>query len=121
MDRSDSNDDVIVIDTMTAGLSGVTAGYLLPTPRPVLIECGPALSIGATLEALSEQGLDRDDLAYLVVTHVHLDHAGGAGDLLAAFPRAKVVVSPRGARHLNDPERLNASAARVYGELFDTV
>jgi len=121
VERGGPKDDVIVIDTMTAGLSGVTAGYLLPTPRPVLIECGPALSIGATIESLRAQGLDSDDLAYLVVTHVHLDHAGGAGDLLAAFPQAKVVVSPRGARHLSDPERLNASAARVYGELFDTV
>jgi glyoxylase-like metal-dependent hydrolase (beta-lactamase superfamily II) len=116
-----AQDEVIVIDTMTAGLRGVTAGYLLPTPRPVLIECGPSLSIDTTIGALLDVGLDPDDLAYLVVTHVHLDHAGGAGDLLAAFPRAKVVVSPRGARHLSDPERLNASAARVYGELFDTV
>ncbi len=113
--------DIVVIDTMTAGLSGVTAGYLLPTPRPVLIECGPSLSIDVTIRALKDLGLDPDDLAYLVVTHVHLDHAGGAGDLLAAFPQAKVVVSPRGARHLTDPERLNASAARVYGRLFDTV
>ena len=121
MDEVGGGDEVIVIDTMTAGLTGVTAGYLLPTPRPVLIECGPALSIDATIRALSELGLGPDDLAFLVVTHVHLDHAGGAGDLLAAFPQAKVVVSPRGARHLSDPERLNASAARVYGELFDTV
>lgn len=123
MDRTVSRQDrdIIVIDTLTAGLTGVTAGYLLPTPRPVLIECGPALSIRSTIDALSAQGLDADDLAYLVVTHVHLDHAGGAGDLLAAFPSAKVVVSPRGARHLSDPARLNASAARVYGPLFDTV
>jgi glyoxylase-like metal-dependent hydrolase (beta-lactamase superfamily II) len=113
--------EVIVIDTMTAGLTGVTAGYLLPTPRPVLIECGPARSIAATIEALHGLGMDADDLAYLIVSHVHLDHAGGAGDLLAAFPQAKVVVSPRGAAHLSDPERLNASAALVYGELFDTV
>jgi glyoxylase-like metal-dependent hydrolase (beta-lactamase superfamily II) len=113
--------DVIVIDTMTAGMTGVTAGFLLPAPRPVLIECGPALTIDATISALQAQGLDADDLAYLVVTHVHLDHAGGAGDLLAAFPKAKVVVSPRGARHLSDPERLNASAKRVYGAYFDSV
>ena len=121
MERGGPTGDVIVIDTMTAGLTGVTAGYLLPTPRPVLIECGPALSISSTIQALADVGLDADDLAYLVVTHVHLDHAGGAGDLLEAFPKAKVVVSPRGARHLSDPDRLNASAARVYGRLFDTV
>jgi glyoxylase-like metal-dependent hydrolase (beta-lactamase superfamily II) len=62
-----------------------------------------------------------EDLAWLVVTHVHLDHAGGAGDLLSAFPRATVVVSERGARHLVDPERLNDSARRVYGGMFDAV
>jgi len=114
-------DDVIVIDTMTAGVAGVTAGYLLPTPRPVLIECGPALSIDATIDALRREGLDPGDLAHLVVTHVHLDHAGGAGDLLEAFPSANVIVSVRGARHLNDPTRLNASAGQVYGDLYDTV
>lgn len=113
--------DVIVIDTMTAGVSGVTAGYLLPTARPVLVECGPSLTIEATIEALRGLGMGPEDLAFLVVTHVHLDHAGGAGDLLEAFPRAKVVVSTRGARHLNDPERLNASAKQVYGPMYDTV
>jgi glyoxylase-like metal-dependent hydrolase (beta-lactamase superfamily II) len=114
-------DGVVVVDTFTGGLSGVTAGYLLPAPRPVLIECGPALSIDRTIAALHDVGLGPDDLAWLVVTHVHLDHAGGAGDLLAAFPRATVVVSERGARHLVDPERLNDSARRVYGPMFDQV
>jgi glyoxylase-like metal-dependent hydrolase (beta-lactamase superfamily II) len=114
-------DDVIVIDTLTAGLTGVTAGYLLPTERPVLVECGPALSIGSVLDALEALGLGPDDLTYLVLTHIHLDHAGGAGDLLAAFPKATAVVSPLGARHLSDPTRLNASARQVYGPLFDQV
>jgi len=113
--------DVIVIDTMTGGVSGVTAGYLLPTARPVLVECGPSLTIEATIEALRSVGMGPDDLAFLVVTHVHLDHAGGAGDLLEAFPQAKVVVSMLGARHLHDPQRLNASAKQVYGPLYDTV
>lgn len=113
--------DVIVIDTMTGGVSGVTAGYLLPTARPVLVECGPSLTIEATIEALRNVGMGPDDLAFLVVTHVHLDHAGGAGDLLEAFPRAKVIVSSLGARHLHDPQRLNASAKQVYGPLYDTV
>lgn len=113
--------DLVVIDTMTGGLHGVTAGYLIRAPRPALVECGPALTIDRTIAALEGLGMGADDLAWLVVTHVHLDHAGGAGDLLAAFPSAKVVVSPRGARHLADPERLNDSARRVYGPLFDSV
>jgi len=115
------DDGVLAVDTLTAGLEGVTAGYLLDAPRPTLIECGPALTIDAVISGLGQLGLDPDDLAYLVLTHIHLDHAGGAGDIAAAFPRATIVVSEHGARHLVDPERLNASSARVYGPLFDTV
>jgi glyoxylase-like metal-dependent hydrolase (beta-lactamase superfamily II) len=113
--------DILQVDTKTAGVSKVTAGYLIPAPRPTLIECGPALSIDAVIEALRRLGLDADDLAYLVVSHIHLDHAGGAGDVAHAFGNAKVVVSEVGARHLIDPERLNASSRRVYGSLMDTI
>ena len=64
-------------------------------------------------------GVGADDLATIVVTHIHLDHAGGVGDLAAAFPRAEVVVHEAGARHLADPSRLMASAARVFGPVLD--
>lgn len=113
--------DLIQIDTRTAGLDRVTAAYLFATPQPTLLECGPARSIGSVLGTLAALGLEPDDLANLIVTHVHLDHAGGAGDLLAAFPRATLWVSEIGARHMVDPERLNASSRRVYGPLMDEV
>jgi glyoxylase-like metal-dependent hydrolase (beta-lactamase superfamily II) len=119
IDRYD--DGVIAIDTLTGGMTSVTAGYLLDAPRPTLIECGPAKPIEHLVAGLRALGMDPDDLAYLVLTHIHLDHAGGAGDVAAAFPNATVVVSEVGARHLNDPSRLNRSARTVYGELFDTV
>ena len=109
------------IDTMTAGMTKVTAGYLIEAPRPTLVECGPALSIENVIEGLRELGMDPGDLAYLVLSHIHLDHAGGAGDVARAFPSATVVVSEVGARHLVNPERLNASSRRVYGELMDKV
>jgi glyoxylase-like metal-dependent hydrolase (beta-lactamase superfamily II) len=115
------DDGVVAIDTMTGGMTSVTAGYLLDAPRPTLIECGPALSVDHLLAGLRSLGMDPDDLAYLVLTHIHLDHAGGAGDVAAAFPAATVVVSEVGARHLHDPARLNASAERVYGELYGSV
>ena len=114
-------DDILAIDTFTGGMSNVTAGYLIPAPRPVLIECGPALAIDNVLAGLRQLGMDSNDLAYLVVTHVHLDHAGGAGDIAAAFPSARIVVSEVGAPHLHDPEKLNASSRRVYGEVMDEV
>lgn len=109
------------IDTLTAGMTKVTAGYLIDAPRPTLVECGPALSVDNVIDGLHELGMDAGDLAYLVLSHIHLDHAGGAGDVARAFPGATIVVSEVGARHLVDPERLNASSRRVYGELMDKV
>ncbi|MDX1657935.1 MAG: MBL fold metallo-hydrolase [Nitriliruptorales bacterium] len=116
-----TSDGYVAIDTLTGGMSQVTAGYLVPAPRPALIECGPALSIDNVIAGLTTLGLDAGDLAYLIVTHIHLDHAGGAGDVAEAFPNATVVVSEVGAPHLHDPERLNRSSERVYGPLFETV
>jgi glyoxylase-like metal-dependent hydrolase (beta-lactamase superfamily II) len=110
-----------LVDTLTAGMRQVTAGFLVDAPRPALIECGPALSVAAVVDSLRAAGMEPGDLAYLVLSHIHLDHAGGAGDIAAAFPSAKVVVSEVGARHLVDPVRLNASSRRVYGDLMDTV
>jgi len=109
------------IDTYMGGVSEITAGFLLHGERPALIETGPAMVAGAIAEGVARAGLSPSDLAWIVVTHVHLDHAGGAGDLVRTFPNATVVVHPAGARHLVDPERLLASSARVYGPLMDTV
>jgi len=115
------DDGVIAVDTLMGGMTSVTAGYLLTAPRPALIECGPAKSIDHLIRGLQSLGMDPDDLAYLVLTHIHLDHAGGAGDVAAAFPNATIVVSEVGARHMNEPERLNRSAAMVYGDLYGSV
>jgi glyoxylase-like metal-dependent hydrolase (beta-lactamase superfamily II) len=114
-------DGIVAIDTRTAGMSRVTAGYLIEAPRPTLVECGPSLSIQTVIDALRRLGLDPGDLAHLVLSHIHLDHAGGAGDVARAFPSATIIVSEVGARHLVDPERLNASSRRVYGDLYDAV
>lgn len=87
----------------------------------MLVETGSQTSVPVVLEALSGLGLGPDDLAGIAVTHIHLDHAGGVGDLARAFPNATVYVHPVGARHLVDPSRLVASAGRVYGEALDTL
>ncbi len=107
------------IDTLLGGWHEVTAGYLIEGESPVLVETGSQSSVPVLLEALGGLGLGADDLAAVVVTHVHLDHAGGVGDVAQAFPRATVHVHERGARHLVDPTKLVASAARVYGDLLD--
>src|SRR5271168_4544910 len=112
---------VIEIDTLLGGWERVTAGYLLTGPAPVLVETGSQSSVPALLEALASLGLGADDLAGVAVTHIHLDHAGGVGDVARAFPKAKVYVHEKGARHLADPSRLIDSAARVYGPLLDSL
>jgi glyoxylase-like metal-dependent hydrolase (beta-lactamase superfamily II) len=112
---------VIEIDTLLGGWQRVTAGYLMEGTAPVLIETGSQSSVPIVLEALAGLGLGPEDLAGVVVTHIHLDHAGGVGDVARAFPNATVYVHEKGARHLADPSRLIASAAQVYGPLLDSL
>src|SRR5438874_1738907 len=104
------------IDTRMAGRTMVTSAYLVAAREPALVETGPTTSADAVLEELARLGMGPADLAHIVLTHIHLDHAGGAGRLAARFPTATVWVHERGAPHLADPGRLVASAARVYGE-----
>ncbi len=114
-------DRVIGIDTHMGGLPEITAGYLLMGERPALVETGPAMVAGVVAEGIVNAGIAPEDLGWIVLSHIHLDHGGGVGDLVRTFPNATVVVHPFGARHLVDPERLLASSARVYGDLMDTV
>jgi glyoxylase-like metal-dependent hydrolase (beta-lactamase superfamily II) len=104
---------------MMAGYDGITAGYLIRGSRPCLVETGTAPSAPVVSTALDALGVGPEDLATIVVTHIHLDHAGGAGDMAGHYPRAEIVVHERGARHLADPSRLMASARRVYGDALD--
>jgi glyoxylase-like metal-dependent hydrolase (beta-lactamase superfamily II) len=115
----DLGDEVWLVDTRMGGYSDITAGYLIRGERPCLVETGAASSADEVVRSLAGLGIGPDDLASIVVTHIHLDHAGGVGDLAAAFPRAEVVVHEAGARHLADPSRLMASAARVFGPVLD--
>jgi glyoxylase-like metal-dependent hydrolase (beta-lactamase superfamily II) len=106
---------LVAVDTKMSGRYRVTSAYLVQAREPALIETGPATSADAVTAALETLGLGRDDLAHVVVTHIHLDHAGGAGTIAGRFPSATVWVHERGARHLADPSRLWSSAAQVYG------
>ena len=114
-------DGVIQIDTLLGGWDRMTAGYLIEGDAPVLVETGSQSSIAVLLAALDELGLGPEDLAGVAVTHIHLDHAGGVGDVAKAFPRATVYVHEKGARHLVDPTRLVRSAGMVYGDLLDSL
>ncbi|HET7826155.1 MAG TPA: MBL fold metallo-hydrolase [Anaeromyxobacter sp.] len=95
---------------------GVAAAYVVRGSRSAaIVETATSLCAPRILDALATAGVGPDDVSHVVVTHVHLDHAGGAGWLARALPRAKVVVHPRGARHLVDPAKLVAGTAEVYG------
>jgi glyoxylase-like metal-dependent hydrolase (beta-lactamase superfamily II) len=116
---TDLGHDVFQIDTRMAGFHGITAGYLIRSEHPCLVETGTAPSAPVVRDALAALGVGPQDLATVVVTHIHLDHAGGVGDIAGMFPAAEIVVHELGARHLVDPSRLMASARLVYGDELD--
>lgn len=104
----------------------IDSGYIRPkldavhliieNGRAAFVDTGTAQSVPLMLQALEEQGLSPADVDYVFLTHVHLDHAGGAGVLMQRLPKAQCVVHPRGARHMIDPTKLTAAAKDVYGE-----
>jgi glyoxylase-like metal-dependent hydrolase (beta-lactamase superfamily II) len=95
---------------------GLAAFYLIVEKgRAAFIDTGTAHSLPNALSALRAHGLTAEQVDYVIPTHVHLDHAGGAGEMMRRFPEARLVVHPRGARHLVDPAKLSAGVAAVYG------
>lgn len=97
--------------------TGIAAIYLLEEDGEVaIIETGTTHSVPYVKEALMEKGLSFENVRYIIPTHVHLDHAGGAGELMHQCPNAQLVVHPFGARHLIDPSKLEAGTIAVYGK-----
>jgi glyoxylase-like metal-dependent hydrolase (beta-lactamase superfamily II) len=108
-----------IIDTKMHGRDGITAAFIVEGDQRALIETGPKSSLEHLLEGLEAAGIDTLD--WIVVTHIHLDHAGAAGSLAQRFPGATVAVHEVGAPHLVDPTKLWSSAARIYGDHMDTL
>lgn len=108
------------LDLDFQGYAGAVAAFLLADGDAlVLVETGPGSTLAALEAGVREAGFALDQLTAVVVTHVHLDHAGAAGAVLARAPRARLHVHPRGAAHMIDPSKLVASATRIYGEHMD--
>lgn len=104
------------------GGPGFIASYLVEDGGELaLIEAGPASTLEALLAGIRAAGYDPADLSHILLTHIHLDHAAGAGQLARIAPGAAVHVHPLGAPHLADPSRLLASAARLYGDMMDAL
>jgi glyoxylase-like metal-dependent hydrolase (beta-lactamase superfamily II) len=110
------------IDLHHQGAERVIASYLVETDDgPAIFDCGPASAVDALKTGLAERGLDLRDVRHLLLSHIHLDHAGAAGTLVREHPQLQVHVSAVGAPHLIDPSRLERSARRLYLDAFDTL
>jgi glyoxylase-like metal-dependent hydrolase (beta-lactamase superfamily II) len=110
-------DQPTLIDTQMHGRAGITGCFVVRgSELTALVETGPKSSLDHVLKGLADAGVEPD---WLVVTHIHLDHAGAAGTLAQHFPEARVAVHEVGAPHLADPSKLWSSAARIYGDEMD--
>ena len=108
------------------GISAIDSGYLrtrldaihliIENGRAAIVDCGVNSSVPQVMAALRAKGLRAEDVDYVILTHIHLDHAGGAGLLLSQLPAARLTVHPRGVRHLVDPRQLIEGTVAVYGE-----
>jgi glyoxylase-like metal-dependent hydrolase (beta-lactamase superfamily II) len=107
---------ITMIDAQLYRQGQVSTYLVVEGERAAFVETGTAHSVPGLLSVLERKGIPRENVDYVIPTHVHLDHAGGAGALLRHLPNARLVIHPRGARHMVDPSRLNAGATAVYGE-----
>jgi glyoxylase-like metal-dependent hydrolase (beta-lactamase superfamily II) len=111
--------NLYMVDLQTDGLPNFICSYIIRADCTVLIESGPTNSVPQLLLGLKELNISLEEIKYVAVTHVHLDHGGGAGTLIKHLPNAKVLVHPRGLPHLVDPERLWPSSQSVLGFVSD--
>ncbi|MFJ5772371.1 MBL fold metallo-hydrolase [Psychrobacillus sp. NPDC093180] len=112
------NERIYLIDGHDLGVAERTGIYVIQEEELTIVETSASPSIKYVKEGLKALGISLDEVKYIIVTHIHLDHAGGAGLLMQECPNAKVVVHHKGARHLADPSRLIAGAKAVYGDKF---
>jgi glyoxylase-like metal-dependent hydrolase (beta-lactamase superfamily II) len=104
-----------MVELETGGFKNLICSYVIKGKNPFLVESGPSNSIPNLLSGLKELDVKLEEVKYLAITHIHLDHGGGTGTLLKSLPNAKVIVHPRGMPHLIDPERLWLSSQKVLG------
>jgi glyoxylase-like metal-dependent hydrolase (beta-lactamase superfamily II) len=110
---------IYVIDVETAGVKNFIASYILKGKSIAIVETGPTSSVSSILSGLKELNIKLEDIAYVAVSHIHLDHGGGVGTLLKYLPKAKVIVHQRGAPHLANPEKLWQQSRAVLGDIAE--
>jgi glyoxylase-like metal-dependent hydrolase (beta-lactamase superfamily II) len=112
-------ENLFLIDLQTGGFRNLIASYVLRGEQTAIVETGPTSSIPNLLAGLRELNVKPEDIAYVAITHVHIDHAGGAGTLLKSLPNAKVVVHARGAPHMKDPAKLWVASKETLGAMAE--
>jgi glyoxylase-like metal-dependent hydrolase (beta-lactamase superfamily II) len=117
LDIKEVADRIYRFETGLSAMTSLFTVYLIKESQGVVIEPGPAALVPGIQEAMSKLGMK--DLAYIIPTHIHVDHAGGAGKLAQLFPAAKVVVHPAGVKHAVNPSRLIESTKTVFGDDFE--
>ena len=110
---------IYLIDVETAGIKNFIASYILKGKQTAIIETGPASSIHNVLSGLRELNIKPEEIAYVAISHIHLDHGGGVGTLLKFLPKAKVIVHQRGAPHLANPEKLWQQSRGILGNIAE--
>ncbi len=116
VDIKEVGENIYLIDDLLYSIPEWGSVYLLNEEKKAIVDTGPTTSAWAVLEGIEKLGVGADEIDYLIVTHIHLDHAGGAGRLLRDMPRARVVVHHRASRHLVTPDRLVRSVVEAQGE-----
>lgn len=113
---TDYDDNIVTIDADYVQADVAGFHLMIEGGRAAFFDTGTSLSLPAAKAVLKEKGLSCEDVQYVIPTHVHLDHAGGAGAMMRDFPNARMIIHPRGARHMIDPSRLWQGTIGVYGE-----
>ncbi len=110
---------IYMIDVEVAGLRNFVAAYVLKGESVAIVETGPASSVENLIRGLKELDVKPEDVSYIAISHVHLDHGGGAGKLVKFLPKAKVIVHQRGAPYLANPEKLWQQSRMVLGRIAE--
>jgi len=113
------NNFIYLIDLKPNGLENFSASYVIKGKKAAIVETGPRLTVENLLAGLKEIGVKREEIDYVAVSHIHIDHAGGAGTLLPHLPNARLLVHERGARHLVNPKELWTSSLQTLGSIAE--
>ena len=110
---------IYLVDVETGGIKNFVASYILKDKQVAIVETGPTSSVSNVLSGLKELCINLEDVTYVAVSHIHLDHGGGVGTLLKHLPKAKIIVHQRGAPHLANPEKLWQQSRMVLGSITE--